>query len=325
METDIDFSTISAFVFSGVSLLLCAWLILSKQKLIAKNTATQNKLVVLEAKLLSIGSSASNPSNHLNEKKTSQPKNNENNTNSGHHSELLSLRKETAKLKDDLKKSKEEIKLKEKALKEEENATNNKLFSLTEENARLIIQMKEMDQLLKESNQSHKNQVPLIDFEKKILEISQLKEELVSLKQKLNEIDKFKKQNSAKLLALQDKLKLTEQELQKWTDTAKLNDGKSLDPSSFLKWHDRALSGRKMYRLMRQMRELSDSKVTTYQEGVMAVSKWVLDQKNLSVPSVSTGEVLADRLLAEAWNAILLSNPNLSSEKVESEAMVLST
>ena len=99
-----DFSTISAFVFSGVSLLLCAWLILSKQKLIAKNTATQNKLVVLEAKLLSIGSSASNPSNHLNEKKTSQPKNNENNTNSGHHSELLSLRKETAKLKDDLKK-----------------------------------------------------------------------------------------------------------------------------------------------------------------------------------------------------------------------------
>ena len=312
-----DFLTISAFIFSGVALLLCAWLLFSKQKLIAKNTASQDKLFALEAKLLSFAGHTNAVPNH--EKKANSQKSNENQTSSNHHSELINLRKETAKLRDELKKAKEEIKNKEKSLKEEENTTKNKLYSLSEENSRLIIQMKEMDQLLKQSNNISKNQVPLMDFEKKLLEIFQLKEELSSMKLKLNELDKIKKQNATKLVSLQDKLKISEQELQKWTDTAKINDGNSLDPNSFIKWHDRAIAGRKMYRLMRQMRELSDSKVSTYQEGVFAVSKWVLEQKKLDIPSISAGEVPADRLLAEAWNAILLSNPHhLNTDKVES-------
>jgi hypothetical protein len=66
------------------------------------------------------------------------------------------------------------------------------------------------------------------------------------------------------------------------------------------------------------MRELSDSKVLTYQEGIIALSQWVLKQKNISMPPLSSGEVLADRLLAEAWNAILPSSPRSFTDRVES-------
>ncbi len=293
-----DFITIIAFIFSGVALLLCVWLILSKQKVLAKNIGLQDKLVVLEAKSMSPKQLA--PSITLSKSVESQ-------SNPNHSSEILSLRKETAKLKDEIKRAKEEIRIKDKALKEEENITKNKLYTLTEENARLIGQMREMDFLLKQNNDNVKKQVSLVDFEKKLLEISQLKDEISYMKQKLSEHDKFKKQNHSKLNMVQEKLKSTEQELQKWLDTSKTNDGKPIDPSAFLRWHDRAVSARKMYKLMRQMRELSDSKVTTYQEGVIALSEWVLKQKNMEIPNVSSSEVLADRLLAEAWNAILPS------------------
>jgi hypothetical protein len=302
-----DFSTIIAFIFSGIVLLLCTWLILSRQKVLAKNVGLQDKLVVLEAKLMSPKQQSPSFTSSL-EKKSQQPKSHDAQPHSNHSAEILNLRKETAKLKDEIKKAKEEIRLKDKALKEEENITKNKLYSLTEENARLIGQMRELDLLLKQNNNNVKKQVPLVDFEKKILEISQLKDEISNMKIKLSEHDKIKKQNLSKLNTVQEKLKSTEYELHKWLDTSKVNDGKPIDPSTFLRWHDRAVSGRKMYKLMRQMRELSDSKVTTYQEGVVALSEWVLKQKNINLPDVSSSEVLADRLLAEAWNAILPSH-----------------
>ncbi|APJ04221.1 hypothetical protein [Silvanigrella aquatica] len=314
-----EFSTIIAFIFSGVALLLCAWLILTKQKILTQNKTLQDKIFALEAKSMTL-SQKENKSGEKDKKIISQ-KMFESPQVPLHSAEVLQLRKENSKLKDDLKKSKEEIRHKEKALKEEENLSKNKLFSLTEENSRLIAQMREMDVQLKQANSNLKTQIPLVDFEKKIAEISHLKDENSELKQKLAELDKIKKQNSHKLSAAQEKVKVIEQELHKWTETAKTNNGKPLDAHSFLRWHDRAVSGRKMYKLMRQMRELSDSKVSTYQDGITALSQWVLQQKNITLPPLSSGEVLADRLLAEAWNAILPSNPtSIIPDRVESSS-----
>jgi hypothetical protein len=300
-----DFITIIAFIFSGVALLLCTWLILSRQKVLAKNVGLQDKLIVLEAKLMSPIQQAPSITSP---KSLQHPKNQDSQSSSNHSIEILALRKETAKLKDEIKKAKEEIRIKDKALKEEANITQNKIYSLAEENAQLIGQMREMDSLLKLNNNNAKKQVPLVEYEKKILEISLLKDEISNIKQKLSEHEKAKKQNVSKLNSVQEKLKSTERDLQKWLDISKTNDGKPIDPSAFLRWHDRAISGRKMYKLMRQMREMSDNKVTTYQEGVIALSEWILNQKNIDLPDVSSSEILADRLLAEAWNAILPSH-----------------
>jgi hypothetical protein len=312
-----DISTIVAFSFSGVALLFCAWVILSKHKLISKNAVLQNKILVLESRLLN---EQHKPEHAPVEKKSAlHAKLHEVHEQSHNNSEVMLLRKEIAKFKEEIKKLKDENRQKERALKEEEVNTRNKLYSLTEENAKLVVQLREFDQVLKSTAETTKKQVPLVEFEKKVLEVSQLKFENEEMKIKFHETEKIKKQNVTKLSALQEKLKNTEQELQKWVDSSRLNDGKALDPSEFLRWYDRAMSARKMYQLMRQMRELSDNKLRTYQDGVIELSKWVLIQKNIPLPTISSSEVLADRLLAEAWNAILPTTPSLHyAEKLKS-------
>ncbi|KAB8029950.1 hypothetical protein [Fluviispira multicolorata] len=305
-----DIFAIVSLVFSGIVLLLCAWLVLSKQKISTKVIELNNKLIVLEAREFAVKSPQYSP---ISEKKLIQTKPQVSEVTSVHSSELLDLRKEVSKLKDDNKKFKEELRLKEKEIKGHSEATMNKLYILTEENSKLIEQMRSMDLELKASHNINKNKVPLQEFENKLIEMNSLKEEFSKNRQKTADLEKNLRQNSLKLSAHLEKLKVTEFELQKWQETARTLDGKSLDPNSFLRWYDRAITGRKMYRLMRQMRELSDSKVTTYQEGVVALSKWVLEQKNLTPPALSENEIQADRLLAEAWNAILKAEANVKS------------
>lgn len=316
-----DIATITAFIFSGIALLLCAWLILVRHKLTQSNKVLQNKLVLIENNLLLTKESNRTSSAEKNEKAVQQKVTSENVSHAqAQHPDLINLRKENAKFKDEIKKLKDEVKSKEKALKEEEKASKNKLYSLTEENSRFILQLKELDSQLSEALSRQRNTVPLIDFEKKLLEISQFKEENAGLKAKLNESEKNKKLQLAKINSLQEKLKLTESDLAQWQEAAKTNDGKPLDPTFFIKWHDRALTARKMYKLMRQMRELSDSKVNTYQDGVVALAKWILSQKNMAIPRISAGEVPADRLLAEAWNAIMPVSP-VAMDRTESKSI----
>ncbi|BBH53660.1 hypothetical protein [Fluviispira sanaruensis] len=303
------FATVS-LVFSGVVLLLCAWLVLSKQKVSLKVIELNNKLVALEARELTHIA----PKVIANvEKKIAPAKAQVHEHTSNHTSELLDLRKEVSKLKDENKKAKEELRNKEKELKGQAESTVNKLYSLTEENTKLIEQMRSLDQQLKAALDFGKNKVSLQDFENKIVEINGLRDDLSKAKHKNIELEKSLKHSTHKLSTHLDKLKNLEIELQKWQEAATTSDGKALDASAFLRWHDRAVTGRKMYRLMRQMRELSDTKVSTYQEGVVALSKWILAQKNLTPPSLSENEIQADRLLAEAWNAILNTETTANS------------
>lgn len=318
-----DIATITAFSFSGISLLICAWLIIVRQKLSLRNKELENKLILSENNILALKEKNIVTHSEKKEKGTQQKIINESSSHT--QQELLSLRKETAKLKDEIKKTKEELKSKEKSLKEVDIASKNKLYSLSEENTRFIVQLKEMDSQLKEALSSQKNNVPLVDFEKKLLEISQFKEENSALKTKLSEAEKNKKLLVAKTNSLQEKLKITESDLSKWLDAAKTNDGKPLDPAFFMKWHDRALTARKMYKLMRQMRELSDAKVSSYQEGIATIARWILEQKNMSLPHISTGEVPADRLLAEAWNAVMPVVPVDNTQVLETSAQSLSS
>ncbi|WP_186646922.1 hypothetical protein [Fluviispira vulneris] len=314
-----DIFAIVSLVFSGVVLLLCAWLVLSKQKVSLKVIELNNKLVALEARDLThvIPKVIANV-----EKKITPPKVQVNEHTSNHTSELLDLRKEVSKLKDENKKAKEELRNKEKELRGQAESTVNKLYSLTEENAKLIEQMRFLDQQLKSALDLNKNKVSLQEYENKIAEINGLKDENSKLKQKNIELEKSLKHSTHKLSTLVEKLKNIEIELQKWQEAATTSDGKALDPASFLRWHDRAVTGRKMYRLMRQMRELSDTKVSTYQEGVVVLSKWILAQKNLTPPALSENEIQADRFLAEAWNAILNTEPKAnSSSGANSSAM----
>ena len=122
-----DISTIVAFSFSGVALLFCAWIILSKHKLISKNAVLQNKILVLESSLLN---EKHKPEHATVEKKSvSQAKLHDVQEQSHNTSEVILLRKEIAKYKEEIKKLKDENRQKERALKDEEVNTRNKLLN----------------------------------------------------------------------------------------------------------------------------------------------------------------------------------------------------
>jgi hypothetical protein len=65
-----------------------------------------------------------------------------------------------------------------------------------------------------------------------------------------------------------------------------------------------------MYRMMRQMRELSDLKLSTYQEAVIEVSSSLLSLRGVAAPDLAPNENKADRLLAEAWALVQAVEPH---------------
>jgi predicted nucleotidyltransferase len=282
-----------------------------KRSTFLKNKDLQSKVLLLEAKLLE----NKMPVGLLQTDKKFPSRKGGDAQKISNSSEIFSLRKENSKLKDHIKKYKEELKIKEKALKEEEHTTQNKLYSLTQENSKLILQMKEIDLFLKDQQNLHKKQLKKDDSQEKNFEFIKVQEENSSLKQKFLEVEKIKNQLVLKLNTVQDKLKNSEYELEKWVKASRTLDGKIPNPHSYVRWYERALVGRKMYRLMRQMRELSDSKVLTYQEGVIELSKWILQHKGLAFPEISAQEISADRFLAEAWSAIQAEIAPLSASE----------
>ena len=59
-----------------------------------------------------------------------------------------------------------------------------------------------------------------------------------------------------------------------------------------------------MYRLMRQMKELSDEKLASYHEAVLDVAGGVFQERKLPLPTVREGETAAEVYLAQAWAAL---------------------
>lgn len=271
------------FVSVSVSvglLVFMGWLLYSKGKISRKNLELLDKLTAAESHYLSSVRSSRE------QKQKNKPKDAE--AAAAAQANVLEMKKELAKYRDEAKKLREELRSKEKELVLEKETVSNVLHPFKEENARLLEQLKEMDAQMRALVQAGKTQISAADYEAKAKEVQRAKEEAAQWKGKLLDLEKLNKGHVAKISSLQNKLQ-----------------GAEVDA----RWRDRALTGRKMYQLMRQMRELSDNKVEAYQDGVLAVSQWVLQQKNIPLPQVQIGENRADRMLAEAWHAV---EPNAS-------------
>lgn len=268
-------------IFLAVLIIVAGWLFFSKQKLDLKCNEVAAKLTEMESHYLKLKQSRA--SQQKLEKKETE-KTNDSSVNFAHQSESLFLKKEISHLKDELKKVKSELKGKDKELKEADQNTKNRLHNVIEENQKLLEQLKQMDRNLKDALEANKNKVSLSEFEQKQKAVENLKAENLKYKNKLNAFEKSQNQNFEKSVSIQEKLKKLEKEVKKW--------------------NERALTARKMYLLMKQMRELSDEKVQTYQEGVLDLSQWVLDKKNIPLPVVGKEEQKTDRFFAQAWDAV---------------------
>jgi hypothetical protein len=308
----------SAIVYAALFFALCSGatavaFALARKKLQDTNQDLQGKIISLEAKGASIRSETRNV---VEQKKAKRPED------SNLSEELLDLRKENSRQKDDLKKSREELRSREKELKDSKESVEGALYSLKEENRKLIEQLKEFD-----NRQSSKSVQSNEALERMKISFDQSRRENQVLKEKIQESERNHGKESEKignllqkLNAAQEKQRNSDLELRKWRDAAKISNGKVLDAHLFLRWHERAEAGRKMYRMMKQLRELSDQKLMTYQEGVTALSEHILKELKIPVPTLTSREVRADKLLGAAWGALVERNLAKTSQELPDSA-----
>ena len=212
----------------------------------------------------------------------------------GSSQELLQLRRDLAHVRDETKKLREQLRLRENEIKNAKETEDSHLFALREENKRLLEQLREADKKMQAqgSNRAAHTELQQSEAVKRLeaaLEGARAQAVLAAEKVRGGE------QESRRL---REALKNTEGRLEKMNAS-------TLDPRTLVRWRDRALEGRKMYRLMRQMRELSDDKLASYQAAVTQLSRYVLEQKHQELPEVKAGELAPDVYLAHAWAVVL--------------------
>ncbi len=281
------FSVLS-YSLNGILFIMLVLNYFQRKKTSIVSLKLQDKLILLESNTILLQDRLKN----LDIKKT-QLKIVPQVSSSAQSSELLEIRKEASNLKSELKRAKEDSRNKEKELKEIAHVFEQKQYGLIEEKKHMLEQLKLLDRksLLQK------------DIER---QSAQYKEEL-SLSQNQQKI------SLNKLSFAQEKLKAAEKEIFRLKEELSLPlENKNSEISE--RWKLRALTGKKMYLLMRQMRDLSDSKVLTYEEGIINISEWILKHKNILLPEVLEGENKAERYFAHAWDSILSdNNTNTSS------------
>ncbi|MEY3902952.1 MAG: hypothetical protein RL189_2258 [Pseudomonadota bacterium] len=217
--------------------------------------------------------------------------------NQKHAAEIVELRKNNSHLKDEVKQLKSELRTSEGLLKEFNSRSEGETFKLRAENQALIERIRDF-----ESNSPDKKRAALLETEltdaKAALRNAQ--GELSATLQKL----KSERTTADKIRATAETLQQQVRELKNRLPDVEQEETVKIDPKTLARWKDRALTARQMYKMMRQMRELSDIKLSTYQEAVIDVSSTLLTMKGVESPTVAPQENKADRYLAEAWALI---------------------
>lgn len=286
----------SAIGFGGLASVVALFLFVSKARL-------QESLSSLNDKLIAEQSRKAEVSIRTAQKPVSNPKPS---PESGKSSQMLmDLRKQNAHLKDEIKQLKQSLRESEVHLKDADERTDAALYKIRAENAALIEKLKEL-----ELNSPDKIRATTLQQELNVVQ-----ERNRTLTQELNSASRLVKNERSQLDQSKKQIESLQNELQALrvlvpnTDAATLEAAKKFDPKILERWRDRAYTARHMYQMMRQMRELSDLKLSTYQEAVVDVSSCLLALKGAPQPELAPNELKADRYLAEAWALI---QPDLS-------------
>lgn len=287
----------------------------SKFSLQKTNAKLSDKLLVLEARQADlISNNLKSNNSKTNSAKPTQTKAAENATQSSRNnqpqqpkSEVLDLRKDLAHSRDEIKKLKDDLRLRDSDLRDEKTQTENKLHALKEENKHLLEQLKANSQ-----SSSTRTFAPAATATAAVAPVKTLDPEIQSLKNTIKEgkiqlenLDKKIMSQATLLRQADEKFARANADLKKWNEVETAFGGAALDPQLFVKWRDRAITGRRMYQLMKQLRELSDEKLLSYQQGVEALASHILKTHSIPEPQAQSGEVRADKLLAAAWTVTL--------------------
>jgi chromosome segregation ATPase len=287
-----------ALGFGALSSAIALFFFMSRTRLQESITALQNKLTLEQARIAELTNRTPAP------KSKAEPKHAQDNNK--HANELMELRTRSAHLKDEVKQLKNQLKQAELDLKAADERAEGQLFKLRADNAALQERLKELELNSPEKKRANALEVELTEIRARNKEIQQeLNAANAKMKSERNAAERLKQQHETLLSELKDlKAKYPSSE----TITAQSQP--PLDPKQLERWKDRALTARHMYRMMRQMRELSDLKLSTYQEAVIEVSSSLLSLRGVAAPDLAPNENKADRLLAEAWALVQAVEPH---------------
>lgn len=217
---------------------------------------------------------------------------------SGPSEEILAARKEIAHLKEQVQALRQEERAFGQRLKEAVTSKENEIFKLKADLDQVILDLKAAGQ------QKHQSRSEQPSDENRAA-LSEAQQTVTELKRRLASAERTSKTEAEANEKLRRECSDLQAELRKWTAAAQDTDGKVLDPVLFRRWKSRALTARQMYQMMRQLREMSDLKLATYQESVVQIASFVLKTKGYDLPTLQQGEIRSDRYLAAALDALL--------------------
>lgn len=277
-------------VFAGVACAAVALLLFGRSKLVAENTRLSERLTAAEAAL-------SLPRAHQQEVKSTKKERPQAETQAAR--ELLSARKEAANLRDETKRLAQQLRAKDTAIAEAKQAGVNEIHVLNEQVKALTEQLRATpprSMIAPPQSQPQRTLAP----DTTSPEARDARLETQRAREKLSETEERMRNADAKARELAEKLAQAQAELRRWKEAGATADGKVLSPALFMRWKERALEGRRMYQLMRQLRDLSDAKLAYYQSAVEALARHLLHKEAGNLPQIPSGKVAADVLLAAA-------------------------
>lgn len=183
-------------------------------------------------------------------------------------SEINDLRREASRLREDVKKQREETRRAEQGSKDKVEALLLSVEKLSIENKAMLDSLKERTT---QSKSVDAERLQAVAVEKS--EVKKANDEIAVLRRHCHDLEK--------------RLRGAMQAIE----------SKSVDSEMLGRWKDRALEGRRMYQMMRYMRELSDDKLTSYQDGLVTVCSELIKKMGHSLPEAKSGTVAADLLL----------------------------
>lgn len=284
-------SLYGALAFGIVSLVLASLLYFSNRRLRRTVSDLEGRLQVAESR-----TALSLETHHVKPEK--QPKTSRGPSASS--DELIRLRKEAVRFREQINQLRSDLQAAESSREEARKLHMEEVRQLVLERDSVEAQLsaREQNQEKTAQKQTALDQKSNAELEKSLKEMGQ---HVASLERNL--------QTDRDALA---RLKLEKQnlegQLKKWTTTAKDFDGKPLDPVLFRRWKDRALTARVQYKMMKQLREMSDIKLSTYQDSVVKLADFVFESTGSKAPRVQNGEVKSDRYLAQALDILLERN-----------------
>jgi hypothetical protein len=199
--------------------------------------------------------------------------------------ELISLRKEIAHTKDELKKLKLSYAEKEKTLLE-------KIEKLGLSSEPMVLENLEMKKAVSHHRDSLKTHLEAnVNLKQQIAKL----EQQLQKKLEINNSQPVPKQQPTETASQKHDTEKVKQEVLKLKASLNLQKEDLIKLSKEnKKWKERALEGRKMYQLMRQLRNMSDEKLTSYQEIVKNLASVIVSKEQLEL---SQNEKDADFLI----------------------------